>query len=470
MGALEQQVVQLRAEVSELRVNLDDAIHLISVLKEDIQQRDEEILELRRQVKDLKDKLEEKSNEKREPPAFVKPNKRKGRRKNRRGPPEGHPGTPRPAPEEVDEEDEVVLESCPRCGNDLPEPFDLTEHVVEDIVPAHVVVTRHWTAWHWCPTCKEKVQAPLPDAFPKERFGINLMVLVSYHRILGQTVGKIRALLKEQYGLDVCDATVLRMERRVAEEMGEHYSELVEAVRAGKAVHIDETGWRVDGRNHWLWTCASKEATIFHVDPRRNGKVAKRLLGKRRDGRVVVSDFYPAYNCVADLMQRCLEHLKREFEKVEARKKRTTEQFKRFKRRVLRLLRDAFRIHENIRDKETRERRVALLHRRLRTIYEETYSDPDCQRIAKRLRRHKDELFTFLEVEGVDWHNNEAERALRPMVVARKNSYGSRTIEGARDRAVLMSVSDSARKRGERYTDFARGYLSTRALNSTSKC
>ena len=470
MGTLEQEVVQLRDEVSELRVNLNDAIHLISILQENIQQRDNEILELRQHMKDLKEKLEEKNNEKREPPAFVKPNRRKGRRRKRRGPPEGHPGKARPVPEEVDEEDGVVLESCPRCGTDLPEPFDLTEHVVEDIVPAKVVVTRHWTAWHWCPTCKDKVQAPLPDAFPKERFGINLMVLVSYHRVLGLTVGKIRALLREQYGLDVCDATVLRMERRVAEEMGEHYSELVEAVRAGKAVHIDETGWRVDGRNHWLWTCATREATIFHVNPRRNGKVAKRLLGKRREGRVVLADFYPAYNCLTDLMQRCLEHLKREFKKVEAKKKRTTEQFKRFRRRVLRLLRDAFRIHEDIKDKETRERRVARLHKRLRAIYEETYTDPDCHRLAKCLRRHKDEMFTFLEVEGVDWHNNEAERALRPMVVARKNSYGSRTIEGARDRAVLMSVSDSARKRGEGYTDFARNYLSSRAIASNSKC
>ena len=56
------------------------------------------------------------------------------------------------------------------------------------------------------------------------------------------------------------------------------------------------------------------------------------------------------------------------------------------------------------------------------------------------------------------------------MVIARKNSYGSRTIEGARDRAVLMSVSDSARKRGEGYTDFARNYLSSRAIASNSKC
>lgn len=79
-------------------------------------------------------------------------------------------------------------------------------------------------------------------------------------------------------------------------------------------------------------------------------------------------------------------------------------------------------------------------------------------------------MFTFLEVEGVDWHNNEAERAHRPMVVARNNSYGSRTIEGARDRAVLMSVSDSARKRGEGYTAFARSDLSLRAVASTLKC
>ncbi len=112
---------------------------------------------------------------------------------------------------------------------------------------------------------------------------------------------------------------------------------------------------------------------------------------------------------------------------------------------------------------------MARLHERLRAIYEETYTDPDGQRISKRFRRHKDELFTFLEVEGVDWHNNEAERAFRPMMVARKNSYGIRNIEGARERAVQMSVSDSARKRGEGYTDFARNYLSSRAAASNIK-
>ncbi len=56
------------------------------------------------------------------------------------------------------------------------------------------------------------------------------------------------------------------------------------------------------------------------------------------------------------------------------------------------------------------------------------------------------------------------------MVVAKKNSYGSRTIEGARDRAVLTSVSDSIRKRGEGYTAFVKRYLSSRAVASSSKC
>ena len=48
-----------------------------------------------------------------------------------------------------------------------------------------------------------------------------------------------------------------------------------------------------------------------------------------------------------------------------------------------------------------------------------------CQALAKRLLRHQDELFVFVVVEGVAAENNQAERALRPLVVARKISGGS---------------------------------------------
>ena len=259
------------------------------------------------------------------------------------------------------------------------------------------------------------------------------------------------------------------MEHRVAEEMGDHYKELVEAVRSGKTIHIDETGWRVDGRNHWIWAGTTDKATIYKIDRHRSGEVANELLGDDNGERVVISDFFSAYSKVPGRKQKCLVHLMREFKKVEAKKIELTDEFKQFKKKVLRLLRDAVRIHENITDPEVRERRIARIHVRLRKIYSATYSLSDCKRIAKRLRRYKDELFTFLEVNGVNWHNNDAERAIRPMVVARKNSYGSRSIVGAGNRCTLMSISESAKKRGDRYTVFAREYLSNKAMSWTSK-
>jgi len=42
---------------------------------------------------------------------------------------------------------------------------------------------------------------------------------------------------------------------------------------------------------------------------------------------------------------------------------------------------------------------------------------PDAQRLADRLKRHWDEWFTFLSYPEVKPDNNDAERALRPIVV-----------------------------------------------------
>jgi len=393
------------------------------------------------------------------PPTFVKPNKKKGNgRKKRRGPPKGHTGKARPAPDEVDVEDDITLQNCPFCNEELGEPFEYTLRHIEEIVPAKVETRRHCLARYICPHCKKTVHARAPDAFPNERFGIYLMVLVAYYRILGLTVGKIKALLKEQYALSICDATALRFEERVAEEMGDHYAELKEAVRNGKDVHIDETGWRIDGKNHWLWASTTKEATVYDVEPRRNGETARKILGPSRNDRVVSSDFLSSYNLVEGPKQKCFVHLMRELKEVE-KKVNGNEEFAGFKKKLMRLLKDAIRLDEKDLEEYVKERRIKRLHKRLKSIYESDWSEPNCQRLSKRLKKHKDELFTFLEFEGVQWHNNDAERAIRPMVVARKNSYGSRTMDGAKSRATLMSISESARKRNVNFTNFTSQYL-----------
>ena len=68
--------------------------------------------------------------------------------------------------------------------------------------------------------------------------------------------------------------------------------------------------------------------------------------------------------------------------------------------------------------------------------------DPDCRRYAKRLRREKGHLFTFLE-DCVDYHNNISERGLRPFAASRKILYGIRSERGAERTKILMSVYET---------------------------
>ena len=63
-----------------------------------------------------------------------------------------------------------------------------------------------------------------------------------------------------------------------------------------------------------------------------------------------------------------------------------------------------------------------------------------CRTLAKRLLRHQDELFQFLLVPGLPADNNLVERSLRPLVIMRKISGGSRSPEGTKTRLTLVSL------------------------------
>ena len=79
--------------------------------------------------------------------------------------------------------------------------------------------------------------------------------------------------------------------------------------------------------------------------------------------------------------------------------------------------------------------------------------------MLKRLRREKDRLLTFLEVDGVELHNNSAERGIRPCVILCNNSYGSRFEEGASAIAVLMSVKQTCKAKNDNFLDAMRTNL-----------
>ena len=112
--------------------------------------------------------------------------------------------------------------------------------------------------------------------------------------------------------------------------------------------------------------------------------------------------------------------------------------------------------------------RIQCLDRRLIEMAEGTYDDSDAKRLAKRLSKYRDSIFTFLDHENVPFENNHAERQIRPAVVLRKNSQSNRSERGVATQSVLMSVYRTLKLRGHDplavMVDALRWYVQTGVL------
>jgi transposase len=93
-------------------------------------------------------------------------------------------------------------------------------------------------------------------------------------------------------------------------------------VAQAEMAHLDETGWKEKGKQHWLWVAVTKLATVFLVSCSRSRKALQELIGESFQG-ILHSDRWGSYNIVAPLQrQLCWAHLKRDFQALSERKTR----------------------------------------------------------------------------------------------------------------------------------------------------
>ena len=146
--------------------------------------------------------------------------------------------------------------------------------------------------------------------------------------------------------------------------------------------------------------------------------------------------------------QKCWPHLLRDVASVDE-KSRGDDQWDSFCRRLVGVYRDAKKLHAlkgELAQAES-DRQIANLQGRLIRLGTDDWDHGDAKRLAKRCRKYGDELLTFLWYDDVPSDNNAGERAIRPAVMIRKNSYQSGSDRGALTTSVLMSVLRTLRKR-----------------------
>jgi transposase len=167
-------------------------------------------------------------------------------------------------------------------------------------------------------------------------------------------------------------------------------------------------------------------------------------------GGTLVTDFWRAYESVCvDDRQYCIPHLLRELLKVDEHNR--SAEWQAFAKQLRRLIRDGIRLRKRHDfDPIKYASRIKLIHRRLCKLADaaDAHADADARRLAERISRHRDHLFTFLDKVEVPSDNNHAERQIRPAVIIRKNSLCNRSDQGAQTQAVLMSIYRTLRLRG----------------------
>ena len=182
---------------------------------------------------------------------------------------------------------------------------------------------------------------------------------------------------------------------------------------------------------------------------RSRGEPALRKFFVEEFRGTLVSDFWGAHNAVVcATRQGCLVHLLRDMHTVDHYRK-GGEHWPEFAKKLRRLIGDAIRLwRATDLSSESRASRRRRLDERLDDLIATDWGDAQARRLIKRLRRHCNHLFTFLDKPGVPFENNLAERAVRPAVIIRKNSYSNRSQRGAEVQAVLMSIYRTLKQRG----------------------
>lgn len=405
------------------------------------------ILDQDARIRELEQKV--KAEQKKRTEKFAQPNTVK-KRKQRPGQKVGHVGMTRLVPEHIDEVIEETLQECPECHHALGNSIEVEEQIQEDIIPAQVHVRKYRRHVYCCKHCGKEVTAPYhPEHVPKGYLGANVLIqaaILKYHHCLPYR--KICELFQEMAGLTVSPGGISQALVRISQWLKVEKAVILEAIRGSPQVHVDETGWRLDGKKSWVWALVNERLAYYWIDRSRGRKTLKETLGEEFDG-TLISDFYSVYLNLPYHMQKCLVHLLRDFH--ECAKTDKSAEFVRAYRKIKRLINDARKLkdkYETIPSGEYARLRFRL-EERLFEFMVAMYTNKNLQRLSKRFAQSWLDIFRFLKDPTLAWNNNLAERMIRPNVIYRNRSFGNRSDRGAEAHGTLMSLMQTLRLQGK---------------------
>ena len=319
---------------------------------------------------------------------------------------------------------------------------------------------------YYCSGCRRRFRAPLPKGVGSSNFGPKLQAAVGlitgrYHL----SKREASSLFREICGVHLCSGVISKIESRISSALKEPYEEIKESIRSGSSTtYIDETGWRHAAQNHYVWQASNSVATLTTIEDSRCRMARDELIGTEFS-HPVVTDRYVGYADLSGPHQHCLAHIARDFRKFSECEGIAGCVGK----ELLEHLRGAFKTWKTFRKEslslDKLRNRTRYRSKRIESLlYEGMYSGTlKFQRFCKGLLNRFENLWMYLKIEGMHPTNNQAERELRPLVLWRKRSNGTRGTPGLYYVSRISSVVQTLQRQKRSVFDFLSDVLYSRA-------
>lgn len=368
--------------------------------------------------------------------------------------PGGQPGHPKYERALIPAEQcqEIVIikpEACRRCGGSLagsdPEPL---RHQVWEIPEIKPLVIEYQLHRLTCPACSTSSCGKLPSGVPHSQAGPRLVALTAL--LMGcfkQSKRRVALFLEQVLNQPCSPGWVVKLQNQATDALLPAYEELAGQLPAEPVLGIDESPTKEARRKSWLWTFVASTYTVFALRTTRAATVLHDLLTDAFDG-VVNCDRAKMYWKIGQ-PQWCWAHLKRDFQALIDHPDRRVQ---RLGHDLMRPTRELFRHWARYRDGTITRRGMLRLMQPIREkidglLLRGAFSgNPKLMGMCAQLYDHRDWLWTFLDVEGVEPTNNVSERALRPAVIWRKLSFGTQSAKGSRFVETILSVVETCHR------------------------
>jgi hypothetical protein len=230
------------------------------------------------------------------------------------------------------------------------------------------------------------------------------------------------------------------------------YNKILKKMVMGHLIHADETKVGLKNEYGYVWVLTTMEEVLYIYRPTREAGFLHELL-KGFKG-ILVTDFYPGYDSLECLKQKCLIHLIRDLNDALLKNpfddelKEVVIMFGSLLRKIIDTI-DKFGLKSRYMRKHKKN-----VKRFYKWLSKQSFNSELAESFKKRLIKYEKELFLFLDYDNVPWNNNNAEYAIKYFANYRKNIKGLTTERGLETHLTLLSIYQTCNYKGINFLDF----------------